>query len=122
MLWIKPRAKHLQSGDNAELQALNFLRKQGLLLLHKNYRCKSGELDLVMQDGKFLVVVEMRFRKSDYFGSAVESITWQKQQRIIAATGHYVIINKIGNVPIRFDVVAISGDQQINWIKNAFQT
>ncbi|QWF70791.1 YraN family protein [Methylomonas paludis] len=113
---------HLQKGSQAEQQALKFLQQQGLQWCCSNYRCKSGELDLVMLDGPVLVVVEVRYRQSAQFGGAEASITWKKQARIIAATQHYVIINKLSNAVIRFDVVAISGDNRLNWIKNAFQT
>lgn len=118
----KPKAAHLQTGDNAERQALAYLQQQGMKLLCSNYRCKFGELDLVMQDGAALVVVEVRFRKSEQFGGALASITGPKQARIVAATQHYVIINKLSHSSIRFDVVALSGNGDINWIKNAFQT
>lgn len=118
----KAKASHLLKGDSAEQQALSYLLKQGLSLLCSNYRCRAGELDLVMKDGLALVVVEVRFRQSEQFGGALASITKQKQARIITATQHYVIINKLSNMAIRFDVVAIAGDGTINWIKNAFQT
>jgi len=116
----KIRAIHLTRGDDAERQALNFLLKQGLQLVCKNYRCRTGELDLIMNDQQTLVIIEVRFRQSNKFGGALESITFQKQSRIIAATKHYIMNKKI-NSAIRFDVIAMSGDQPINWIKNAFQ-
>lgn len=115
----KLRHFHLQRGDQAEQQALDYLRKHGLQLVDRNYRCKSGELDLIMKDEHTLVVVEVRFRASAKYGGAVESITSKKQSRIIAATQHYLMTNKI-NSAIRFDVVAISGER-IDWIPNAFQ-
>lgn len=118
----KPKARHLQTGIDAEEHALKFLQGQGLQLLCRNYRVKSGELDLVMKEGSAVVVVEVRFRKSEQFGGAAASINRQKQARIISATQHYVIINKLSHLPIRFDVVAISGENRLNWIKNAFQT
>lgn len=118
----KAKPKHLVKGDSAEQQALIFLQQQGLTLICTNFRCKVGELDLVMKDGSALVIVEVRFRQSEQFGGALASITRQKQARIIAATQHYVIINRLSHSAIRFDVVAISGDNRINWIKNAFQT
>jgi len=122
MCFGKPKAAHLQKGDKAEHQALDYLQRQGLVLLSNNFRCKTGELDLVMKDGSVLVVVEVRYRKSEQFGGALASITRQKQQRIVSATQHYVIINKLNHFAIRFDVVALSGDNRITWIKNAFQT
>ena len=74
-----------------------------------------------MEDDKTLVFIEVRYRKTDKFGSALESITARKQSRIIAATQCYLAANRT-NQPVRFDVVAISGDNSINWIRNAFQT
>ena len=118
----KSRAAHLVKGDSAEQLALDYLQKQGLTLVCSNFRCKVGELDLVMKDGAALAIIEVRYRKSEQFGGALASITRQKQARIVAATQHYVIINRLSHAAIRFDVVAISGDNRINWIKNAFQT
>ncbi|WP_446809279.1 YraN family protein [Methylomonas sp. 2BW1-5-20] len=122
MLFGKAKPIHLQKGDSAERLALTYLEQQGLSLVCSNFRCKMGELDLVMKEGPTLVIVEVRFRKSEQFGGALASITRQKQARIVAATQHYVIINKLGNASIRFDVVAVSGDNRLEWIKNAFQT
>lgn len=120
--FAKPKAAHLQKGEGAEQLALTYLQTQGLLPLCSNFRCKFGELDLVMREGQTLVIVEVRYRQSEQFGGALASITRQKQARIIAATQHYVIINHLSQSAIRFDVVAVAGDNRINWIKNAFQT
>jgi putative endonuclease len=76
----------------------------------------------VMREGTTLVIVEVRYRQSERFGGALASITRQKQARLIAATQHYVIIHQLSQCAIRFDVVAIAGDNSIQWIKNAFQT
>lgn len=122
MLFGKAKAAHLLKGDGAERLALDYLQRQGLQLLHSNFRCKLGELDLVMTDGPSLVIVEVRYRQSQRFGGALASVTRQKQARIIAATQHYVIIHHLSQSAIRFDVVAIAGDGRIDWIKNAFQT
>ncbi|MGZ0077715.1 YraN family protein [Methylomonas sp. YC3] len=122
MLFGKTKPLHLQKGDSAEQLALAYLQKQGLEWVCSNFRCKMGELDLVMKDGSALVIVEVRFRKSEQFGGAVASVTRQKQARIVAATQHYVIINNLSQLSIRFDVVAVSGNNRLDWIKNAFQT
>ncbi|MGR9087291.1 MAG: YraN family protein [Gammaproteobacteria bacterium] len=116
---LKAKASHLLHGENAEEQAHRFLVKQGLKPVCRNFRCKQGELDLIMTEGRTLVVVEVRFRKSDKYGSALESITRTKQLRIITATQFYLSRNKL-DCPIRFDVVAISGKGHIEWIQNAF--
>ena len=117
----KLKAPHLIRGATTEEQAHNFLIEKGLLPVCRNFRCKQGELDLVMIDDKTLVIVEVRYRKTDKFGSALESITAKKQSRIIAATQYYLSQHKTTG-PIRFDVIAISDNTPITWIKNAFQT
>ncbi len=114
------KAAHLITGENAETFAEQYLVQQGLQPVTRNYRCKQGEIDLIMQDKGTLVFIEVRYRKSDRYGSAAESVTSRKQSRIIAACNHYLINHKI-NCPMRLDVVAISGDNAINWIPNAFQ-
>ncbi len=116
---FKTKAAHLLRGKSAEDQAHDFLCNQGLKAVCRNYRCKQGELDLVMRDQQTLVIVEVRYRKSDTYGSALESITASKQGRILNATQHYLNTQK-GDCPLRFDVIAISGNGEINWIKNAF--
>lgn len=114
-------APHLVSGVQAEQQAYEFLIAKGLTLVCRNFRCKHGELDLVMLDNDILVIVEVRFRKSNAFGGAIASVTAKKQAKIIAATQYYLSENAVKNT-VRFDVVAISGVSGLNWIKNAFQT
>lgn len=113
------KAQHLRTGESAEDQALAYLNRQGLKLVQRNFRCKQGELDLVMLDNNVLVIAEVRFRKSDRYGSAAESVTATKQSRIIAAT-HVYLAQQPQDRPIRFDVVALSGDGRIDWIQNAF--
>jgi putative endonuclease len=116
---LKTKAAHLIRGESAEEQAHNFLINKGLEPVCRNFRCKQGELDLVMTDRQTLVIIEVRFRKTDKYGSAVESITRSKQARIIAAT-HVYLSSQKADCPIRFDVIAISGNGNIDWIQNAF--
>jgi putative endonuclease len=116
---LKAKAAHLIRGENAEEQARKFLMDKGLKPVCRNYRCKLGELDLIMTDHNTLVIIEVRFRKTDQYGSALESVTRAKQSRIIAATQQYLSSQKADR-PVRFDVVAISGNGAIDWIQNAF--
>jgi len=78
-----------------------------------------GELDLIMDDNNTLVIVEVRFRKNNNYGSAAESVTKTKQNRIILTTQTFISERNV-KCPIRFDVIAISGNGNIDWIKNAF--
>lgn len=107
------------SGRAAEDVALLLLQNHGLRLVERNYRCRLGEIDLVMRDGRTLVFVEVRARASIKFGGARESITARKRNRLRAAARHYMAAH--GDVPeCRFDAVLLEGDNLPNWIENAF--
>ena len=112
-----------QIGQQQELQACNYLIAQGLQLLEQNYRCKSGEIDLVMADQDTLVFVEVRHRKQNDYGNGLESITRSKQRKIISAAQHYLqAYNLTNKFACRFDIVITkpTNDQQFLWIKDAF--
>ena len=117
-------------GQNAEDLALQFLQSKGMSLIEKNYRCKAGEIDLVMQHNKTeLVFVEVRYRKHTNFGSGAESVDSRKQQKILKTAEHFLQSNpKHAALPCRIDVISITAarktnDQQpeIDWIPNAIQ-
>ncbi len=121
----KAKAKPYPSGPEAKKLACNYLLKQGLRLLCRNYRTKRGEIDLIMQDADVLVFVEVRFRKTDRFGSAEESITRQKCERLQAADKAYLQFRSPdSSIAVRFDAVALSPDVNkqggiaINWVQN----
>lgn len=116
---MRTKISSIEKGGLYEDRALSFLLQQGQTLVARNYWCKWGELDLLMDEKGVLVVVEVRYRKNVRYGSALESVTSTKQARIIAATKHYIVAKKVDQ-PIRFDVVAITGDTSPQWVKNAF--
>ncbi len=116
---VQNKPENLQKGAHYEELALQLLLQQGLTLVARNYHCKWGELDLLMDDQGVLVVVEVRYRKNSYYGSALESVTVTKQSKIVAAAKHYIATHKI-NRAIRFDVIATTGDSSPEWVKNAF--
>lgn len=111
-------------GRAAEDAALRFLESRGFTLLRRNYRCRLGEIDLVMRDGASLVFVEVRARNSDAFGGAAASVGHAKQRRLAAAARHFLMTHPgEARRPARFDVVAISGHDGENpprWIRAAF--
>lgn len=111
-------------GAAAERSAETFLAKRGLRPVDRNYRCRSGEIDLIMRDEEVLVFIEVRFRKSLGFGTPAETVTVAKQKKIVAAARHFLQSRRIHDrSPCRFDVVALSGprQEQIDWIQDAFQ-
>jgi putative endonuclease len=105
----------------AEKKALKYLLEQGLTLLHQNYYCRFGEIDLIMLDQDTLVFVEVRYRKSGNFGGALASINKTKQRKIINTAKHYLI--QLASEPYcRFDAIALNDTESTPlWIKNAFQ-
>jgi putative endonuclease len=111
-------------GRAAEQAALGFLESRGLGLVARNYRCRLGEIDLVMRDGAELVFVEVRARAHRDFGGAAGSINAAKQRRLTAAARHFLMTHPdSARLPARFDVVAISstgGDNALRWIRAAF--
>jgi len=110
------RTSRRRAGDEAESQALVYLKKAGLKLIQQNFLCKGGEIDLIMQDGAVLVFVEVRKRSSMLFGGAAASVTPAKQKRMVHAAQVYLLTQKI-QPACRFDLVAIDGDQ-LSWLKN----
>lgn len=106
-------------GREKERLAEQFLIGQGLTLLKRNHRCRLGEIDLVMRDAGTLVFVEVRFRRSLSHGTPAETVGPRKQQRLVKAARHYLQASR-SMLPCRFDVVAISGPDQIHWIRHAF--
>lgn len=114
-----PRTAKQVEGQAAEDAALDYLQKQGLTLLHRNFRCKGGEIDLILQQQDTLVFVEVRKRADTRFGGAAASITASKQKRLILAA--QVFLQRYRIPPAcRFDVVAVDGTS-LNWIKNAIE-
>ncbi len=115
-----------QTGRAAEEQALLHLQRAGLKLLQRNWRCRLGELDLVMLDGDTVVFVEVRFRRHQAWGGAAESVDSRKRARLSAAAEHFLQEHpRWRRNPCRFDVVAMSPGalpQSLNWIQNAFDT
>jgi putative endonuclease len=117
-------------GRAAEDLALRYLERAGLGLLTRNYRCRAGELDLVMfqhEPRPALVLVEVRSRSRREFGSAAATIGWAKQRRISLAARHLLLARReLRHLPARFDVIAIDSPAEpgaqpvVTWIRNAF--
>jgi len=109
-------------GNEAEQQACDYLQRQGLSLVASNYSCRFGEIDLIMRDNDYLVFVEVKARKSNTFGGALESVTLNKQRKLIKSAEYYQCLNPGQNQsPMRFDVVILQGlPRKIEWLKNAF--
>ncbi len=110
-------------GAQAEQFAARLLQQRGLTLLQQNYRCRQGEIDLILQDGDTLVFAEVRLRSRSDFGGAAASIDRNKQQRLIRAARHY--LSTLPRIPpCRFDAVLLQepdGSSGVEWVRNAFE-
>ena len=107
-------------GSAAESAAADFLARQGLAIVARNYRTRMGEIDLIACDGDTLVFVEVRLRASERFGGALGSIDARKRARIEAAARHYLMRIK-REPPCRFDVVTLAQGEPA-WLRGAFET
>lgn len=112
-------------GDIGEDIAENFLRSQGYRILKRNYRSSQGEIDIVAQDGEFLVFIEVKNYSPRSYGRAIGAVRKSKRESIIHAAQTYLYKEKIRDTNCRFDVITINrrfdGSEDIELIKDAFQ-
>ncbi len=108
-------------GREAETIAARYLESCGLRLLQRNFRVRGGEIDLICQEGRSLVFVEVRLRSRSDFGGAGASITASKRRRLIMAARHY-LARRGAECDCRFDCILMRdlSESSIEWIRNAF--
>jgi putative endonuclease len=109
-------------GKEGERQASLYLEKKGLAIIERNFRTRSGEIDLIARDKKDLVFVEVKTRSGTDFGTALEAVNSRKCRQIIRVAQEYLLQQDGFDQPIRFDVIGILiGDNpKFEYIKNAF--
>lgn len=109
-----------QVGSSYEDMAAAYLIDQGYELIERNYKSRYGEIDIIAWDGAELVFIEVKYRHDSRMGEPAEAVGYQKQQRIRNTARYYLYsCHDSRELPCRFDVVGILGDQ-INLIKAAF--
>ena len=109
-------------GFKYENVAKEYLILQGLVFVESNFYTKFGEIDLIFfeKSSQTLVFVEVKYRKSDFFGSAIEMVPQEKQNRILASSQAY-LLKKNWDKNVRYDIIGVSkGSGNIEWLKNAF--
>ena len=111
-------------GDNFEGLARQRMESSGYRFVCAKYTCRVGEIDLIVQSKAAIVFVEVRYRHHNTFGSALESIDWKKQARVIKAAQHFLLAHpEFEYRAARFDVIGFAGDAaapEMHWIENAF--
>ncbi|HAU31412.1 MAG: hypothetical protein XD78_0469 [Desulfotomaculum sp. 46_296] len=112
-------------GRRGEDEAASYLKKQGYILLQRNYRCLLGEIDIIAKEGRTLVFIEVRARSSDRFGMPQESVNRSKILKIYKVAQYYLKAVQKEEEPVRFDMLALLFDiedqlVQLEHIKGAF--
>ena len=111
-------------GARAESAAFDYLVKQGLRPVARNFRCRGGEIDLIMLHGQCLAFIEVRYRSTSNFAQPSHTVDRHKQRKIIRTAAMFYARNRAyANHVMRFDVVAIEGDNSspILWLRDAFR-
>lgn len=110
-------------GKIYEEKACEYLRQKGYKILERNFNIRGGELDIIAEDGKYLIFVEVKERKNTDYGYPSEFVNKTKQQRMVKTAIFYIKQKNIKKKDIRFDVVSIidrDGKIEIEHIQNAF--
>ncbi|WP_244226647.1 YraN family protein [Paenibacillus protaetiae] len=121
---VKPDRRR-ETGQYGEEAACGYLQQKGYRIIERNWRCRSGEIDIVAEEDGRLVVVEVRTRRSARrFGTAAESVNYRKQKQVADTAQFYLRTRGFGDVSVRFDVITVELDgafvREINHIEAAF--
>jgi putative endonuclease len=111
-------------GAEGERAAEKFLRRQRYTIVERNYRCASGEVDLIALDRSTIVFVEVKTRTQPGFGSPFEAVDSRKQRQIQRTAQYYLTKNRLHERNARFDVVGVwweHGETRCELVKNAFE-
>ncbi|MCL2355563.1 MAG: YraN family protein [Defluviitaleaceae bacterium] len=114
---------NVAAGILGQNEAEKFLRAKGLEILCRNYRVRSGEIDLICRDGGVIIFAEVKFRRGVGFGTPGEAVGYTKQQKIIRTAMHYIAATGSDENDFRFDVIEVReerGRMHVNQIENAF--
>lgn len=114
-----------QTGAYYEQAAARYLEQLGYEILEYNYRCRSGEIDIIAKDGAYVVFCEVKYRADSRKGDPLEAVDARKQNVIFRCAMYYLAEHHLNDVPCRFDVIGIQGqdgseDAKVTYIKNAF--
>ncbi len=108
------------TGNAGEFRAVKYLQEKGCRIIAQNYTAFHGEIDIIFQDGDYLVFCEVKTRKNSTYGTAAMAVGYQKIQRITKTALHYLTDRQIDDVDIRFDVIEVYENGHLSHIENAF--
>lgn len=115
-------AQHNEFGQISEDRAVAYLMARGYVIRDRNWRLGHKEIDIIAQKDGVIVFIEVKARKNNRFGEAIEAVTDQKIRNIVIAANAYVRYHRI-NLPTRFDIIGITGEpghQSVEHIEDAF--
>jgi putative endonuclease len=119
-----PPIDRMKLGREGEEAAVRFLKKKRFKIVERGFRMLRGEIDIIAYDRKTLVFVEVKSRSRAGFGAPEESVTFSKQDQLRKIAQGYLVKNRLGDIPCRFDVVSVSmnddGRPTIRHFENAF--
>jgi putative endonuclease len=111
-------------GRSGEEAAVAYLQKKKFKVVSRGFRFQRGEIDIIAYDGDVLVFVEVKTRRSPDFGPPEESVTPLKQRQIRRLAEAYLMLNGLGDVPCRFDILSLFSDgrqgYRVHHITDAF--
>ena len=110
---------HLERGRRGEELAAAWYHRHGYVVVERNWRCPTGEVDLIARRGDLLVVCEVKARRNDAFGPPAAAVGRVKQQRLRRLAAEWLATHHVHGVDVRFDVVAVTG-ADLDVIENAF--
>ena len=118
------RQNNRQIGDKKEKFVCDWLEKHGYHVIERNFRCRSGEIDIVAREGAYLVFIEVKYRRGAVCGDPSEAVDHRKQQTISRVALFYLLRHGYAeHTPVRFDVVSVCGgsDMEVHLFRNAFE-
>ena len=120
------KAAALRRGERGEQAAANYLAAHGYEILARNFRTRTGELDIVAKDGETVVFVEVKTRQNKVFGTAAQAVDYRKQQKIIHTAQKFLLKHRLFGTSCRFDVIEIYPTSpstcRVHHLINAFET
>ena len=118
------RQNNRQIGDEKEAFVCEWMEKRGYAIVERNFRCRSGEIDIVAREDGYLVFIEVKYRHGTECGDPSEAVDRRKQQTISRVALFYMLRHGYTeDTPVRFDVVTVSGGDEVEIVlyRNAFE-
>lgn len=110
-------------GKVGEEAICGYIKNRGMRVVCQNFHCRFGEIDIIAQQGKTMVFIEVKTRKNTKYGSAAEAVTISKMRKIRETAQQYLMENNLFESGVRFDVAEVylkENKKEINYIENAF--